>query len=328
METALYDPERGYYNTHLKSIPDYVTAPNFGPYLGRCVARQIAQAWNSAPAAMIPKVFTLVEVGCGGQPHLTRAVLEAWEVEQPKLFEKTQMILVDRSPTRLGEAVASLSSIFPGKVFGSPDISQIPQITGVIVSNELLDAFPVRLIRKTLLDTVEEAYVEADAHDIRQCQWRPCADPVLVSCGLGLPTREAPYAFNPGALRYLEAAVNRLEHGLVMTIDYGDTQPAVMVRSPVKAFASGQIRWPDFNAAGSEDITSPVDFTLLMDWGSRLGLETIYYDTLGKFLIQNGIADFLKEPHTKKDVAGNLNIKTLIHPYGFGEDFKVLLQGK
>lgn len=328
MEFALYDRKQGYYNTHLQSIPDYVTAPNFGPYLGCGIARQLAKAWSLAPHLISPKVFTFVEAGCGSQAYLTRSVLSTWQAEEPHLFSKVQVILVDRSASRLAQAVSSLSPLYPGKVFGCPDIAQIPKMWGAVVSNELLDAFPVRPIRKSDGDCVEEAFVEKDGKGRFHFSWRPCQDPVVISFGLELPLEDVCYAFNGEALRYLEIVSDRLEHGLVMTIDYGDTRPTLFARSPVKAFSQGEVKVPNLNNPGFEDITSPVDFTLMMDWGSRVGLDTLYYETLGGFLIQSGVADFLQEPNTREAIEENMRLKTLIHPHGFGEDFKVLLQGK
>lgn len=328
MEFALYDGAQGYYSNRINSIPDYVTAPNFGPYLGAAVARSLAQAWNLLPVAITPKVFTLVEVGCGGMPSLTHSILDCWKKEQPELFAKTQVILSDRSAVRLANAVSSLSVHYPGKVFGCPDISQLPRISGAVVSNELLDAFPVHLIRKTAADSIEEAWVETDSSGKTQCRWRPCVDPIRISAGLELPSDAPSYSFNAEALRYLETVNSRLEHGLIVTIDFGDMRPLIFDRAPVKAFEAKQLKHPDFNRAGQQDITSPVDFSLLMEWGSRLGLETIQYETLGEFLIHNGVNEFWREPVNREAIESNLKLKTLIHPQGFGDDFKVLIQGK
>lgn len=326
MEFALYDKEKGYYANRLHSIPDYVTAPNFGPYLGRAVARELAKAWDLLPSLITPKVFTLVEVGCGGQPNLTRSILDAWRKEQPGLFAKTQVILVDRSAARLDRAVSTLSALFPGQVFGCPDVSQIPVISGAIISNELVDAFPVHLIRRSSSEHVEEAWVEHTPEGARW-RWSRSEDPIMISFGLEIP-QDTIYAFNREALRFLETVHSRLEHGLVMTIDFGDLRPAVFERSAIKAYANRQLLEPDLSAAGKQDLTSPVDFSLLMDWGSRLGLETIQYETLGEFLIHNGAGDFWRQPDSREAIESNLQLKALIHPQGFGDDFKVLLQGK
>ena len=334
MESALYDKERGYYTTRLDSIPDYVTAPNFGPYLGQTIARELGRAWHLLPVHAQPKVFSLVEVGCGSQASLTRSILETLQTSEPGLYSKLQAILVDRSVPRLSQALDKLSRAFPNRVFGCPDMAQIPKVWGAVISNELLDAFPVRLLRRTSSDTVEEGHVETKGlrEGLKETPnpvlgWKKCGDPVRISWGLDLPIGKV-YALNLEALKYLEILANRLEHGLILTIDFGDLRPAIFERSPVKAFSKGQVKTPNFAQPGSEDVTSSVDFSMLIDWGSRLGLDTLQYETLGSFLMRNGIGDMLVGPDNRTNIEKNLKIKALIHPYGFGEDFKVLIQGK
>jgi len=326
MEFALYDQGEGYYSTHAQSIPDYVTAVNFGPYLGWAVARELAHLWMNLPSYIAPKVFTVVEVGCGSQAAIANGCLEIFQRDYPDLFAKTQVILVDRSIQRLHLATQKLTRLFPGKVFSCPDINQIPIIWGAIVSNELFDAMPVTVIRRSEGERLEQAFVEGTATQ-KQLIWRSSEDPVLLSHSLELPVGVA-YALNLDALKTLETMSAKLEHGFALSIDYGDTRPQVFNRSPVKAYSQGLLKYPDWNNPGKEDITSPVDFSLLMDWGSRLGLEVVGYDSLSSFLIRNGALDMLSEPKDKTSIENNLRVKSLIHPIGFGEDFKVLLQGK
>jgi SAM-dependent MidA family methyltransferase len=168
----------------------------------------------------------LVEAGCGAQPQLSASVLDTWKQESPGLLDSVQVILVERSAARLERAVETLRPVLPGKIYGCPDIGQVPKVTGAVVSNELLDAFPVRLLRRTDQDLIEEACVEAAADGRRRWEWKICADPVLTSFGLELP-QGAAYAYNEEALRFLEAAAGSLEHGLICTIDYGDCRPQI-----------------------------------------------------------------------------------------------------
>ncbi|MBI2070109.1 MAG: SAM-dependent methyltransferase [Elusimicrobia bacterium] len=323
MEHALYDKNSGYYSRRLSSLPDYVTAPNFGPYLGQGLARELMREWPDLLNDWRGPL-TLVEAGCGSEAQLSRAIIETLRVEDPVLYERLQVILVDRSVARLSAAFERLSRLFPGKVFACPDINQIAKMHGAVVSNELIDAFPVWLIRRRQAERVEEGHVSGDPERL---SWRNCEDPVRVSFGLDLPNN-VPYALNMDALRYLESAWNVMEGGFLITIDFGDCRPDVFQRVPVKAFADKRVKYPDFGRPGSEDLTSPVDFSLLLEWGHRLGFESTSYETLGSFLIRNGIGAGVKAGMDRGAVEDNLKIKSLIHPYGFGEDFKVLLQSK
>lgn len=327
MESALYDKEKGYYSTHLETIPDYVTALNFGPYLGWAVGRELARLWQMLPANIAPKIFTLVDVGCGAEAGLVRAVLEIFQKEFPDVFVKTQAILVDRSLARLCHAAQALERLFPGKIFSCPDITQIPSCWGAIISNELFDALPVELIRRGDHDCVERACVRSNQLCAVELSWQETQDPVLISYALDLPVG-VPYALNLEALKILKTFAAKLEHGFVLTIDYGELRPRIFSRNPIKAFKQRTVKAPDLDLAGSEDITSPVDFSLLADRAAGFGLEALSCENLMNFLLRNGIGDFYSEPRDSLAVQNNLRLKTLIHPVGFGEDFKVLLQGK
>ncbi|MBI4369561.1 MAG: SAM-dependent methyltransferase [Elusimicrobia bacterium] len=327
MEGALYDERAGYYTRNPKIRPDYVTAPNFGPYLGLAVAQELARAWELLPREQQPKVFTLVEAGCGPQATMMEHMLRGLQERKPDLFDRMQAILVDRSLPRLNAAAERLMSLFPDKIFACPDISQIPRIWGAVVSNELADAMPVRLIRRLSQELVEEGAIAPGAGGTAALTWAPCDHPVVVSYGLELPVNTV-YALNLDMLEFFKAAKDRLEHGFVITIDYGDERPTVFQRSPLKAYRRGALWAPSFSKPGSQDLTSPVDFSLLLDIGNRLGFEALHYETLGSFLIRNGIAGRVSSGASRTSIESNLQIKSLIHPYGFGEDFKVLIQGK
>ncbi|MBI4667827.1 MAG: SAM-dependent methyltransferase [Elusimicrobia bacterium] len=327
MDFSLYNPQQGYYANRLEAIPDYVTAPNFGPYLGQALAREMSRMWNLLPPSAKPPAVTLIEAGCGSEAFLTRSILKTLIALEPRLFSSLQVILVDRSVARLAKAQQDLSAVYPDKIFACPDIAQIPPAWGFVVSNELLDALAVRLIRRSSVEGVEIAHVEFKAGGEPEYIWKECHDPICVSYGLDLPFNKT-YALNLDAKAYLEILSSRLEHGFVMTADYGDIRPAVFNRLPVKAFSKGKLKTPDLKSPGSQDITSPVDFSLLIEWGEKLGFETLYYETLGGFLMRHGIGEMVGRPDTLGQAERNLQIKTLIHPYGFGEDFKVLIQGK
>src|SRR2546430_12451041 len=64
METALFDPEDGYYTTRasLGFEGDYVTSADLGPAFGRSLARGIADLWVVMGK---PPSWDLVEAGAG-----------------------------------------------------------------------------------------------------------------------------------------------------------------------------------------------------------------------------------------------------------------------
>src|SRR2546423_14239775 len=65
MESALFDPEDGYYTTRasLGFEGDYVTSVDLGPAFGRSLARAVADLWTLAGKS---SPWDLVEAGAGG----------------------------------------------------------------------------------------------------------------------------------------------------------------------------------------------------------------------------------------------------------------------
>src|SRR2546423_6322267 len=64
MESALFDPEDGYYTTRasLGFEGDYVTSVDLGPAFGRSLARAVADLWTLAGKS---SPWDLVEAGAG-----------------------------------------------------------------------------------------------------------------------------------------------------------------------------------------------------------------------------------------------------------------------
>src|SRR5438093_52995 len=81
METALFDPEDGYYTTRasLGFEGDYVTSVDLGPAFGRSLARAVADLWALVGK---PSPWDLVEAGAG-RGILMRDLLGALERERP-----------------------------------------------------------------------------------------------------------------------------------------------------------------------------------------------------------------------------------------------------
>ncbi|HOF89767.1 MAG TPA: SAM-dependent methyltransferase, partial [Armatimonadota bacterium] len=137
METALYHPVGGYYTAHVTLGPagDFVTAPEEHPAFGALLARQAAQCWA---ALGHPAPFTLVEVG-GGRGTLAADLLGYARRALPDFAAAVQYRLVDRSPRLLAQQRARLRP-FAGQVAWAEALPT--EITGLILSNELIDAFP------------------------------------------------------------------------------------------------------------------------------------------------------------------------------------------
>src|SRR5947199_6640649 len=96
MESALFDPEDGYYTTRvsLGFDGDYVTSVDLGPAFGRSLARAVADLWQLMGK---PASWDLVEAGAG-RGILMRDLLAALERERPEATRGARPAIVEVSP--------------------------------------------------------------------------------------------------------------------------------------------------------------------------------------------------------------------------------------
>ena len=73
-----------------------------------------------------------------------------------------------------------------------------------------------------------------------------------------------------------------------------------------------------------------MDFEALIGEGEKRGLALESYESLSKFLIEGGMISWMEAASGDDSAAyrERAKLKTLIHPEGMGEVFKVLIQSK
>jgi SAM-dependent MidA family methyltransferase len=379
MESALYDPELGYYNTpRLKIGPagDYYTSSNVHAAFGASLACQFAGLLDQFESAggpgvadsdrSAPGVLTIVEVG-PGTGQLAHDILTALDVEHPELYSRIKYVMVERSAAMERRQREKLSA-YSGKIewagtkeYGNPGLRDI---TGIVFSNELVDAFPVHVVRKTP-EGMEELYVtlydrsrrDSENPSPSQQTW-PGSDSVsssfssssgefwfswgTLSCQriqeyidrMGVPLSQGQVIeVNLDAIDWLLAVSGVLNRGWLITIDYGDVAGHLYgpdrPRGTLRAFNEHTLAASVLDRVGEQDITSSVDFTALMEYGRDAGLETVSYERQSAFLLRMGLIDRIArvEAHLS-DLKDRLAIKNLFVPGGASDNFRVLIQSK
>jgi SAM-dependent MidA family methyltransferase len=208
-------------------------------------------------------------------------------------------------------------------------------VTGCFLSNELLDAFPVRLVQ---MDSVfEEVFVGEHRNEFVEIG-RPCSVEVeryLAAYAPGLPS-----AFRAGDRTevnlqiwpWIESVSAKLAEGFVLTIDYGYPAPdyycAERNRGTLLCYSGHRISEDPYQNVGEQDITAHVNFTSLKRWGEDVGLRTIGFCPQGPYLIALGLDEVLPELEPESDSFASARIRNLILPEGMGESHKVLMQYK
>src|SRR3990172_5835622 len=160
MEAALYHPRHGYYSTSAGAASrggDFVTSPEVHPIFGTLVAKTLLELWEGMGR---PPRFEVVEQG-GGSGLLTRDILR-WVGERERAFASAlRYTLVERSAAMRAAQERALRELeLPADAVSWAD--ELPAaIDGVVVSNELVDAFPVHRVVRAGAE-LREVYVKVD----------------------------------------------------------------------------------------------------------------------------------------------------------------------
>jgi SAM-dependent MidA family methyltransferase len=324
MESALYDPERGFYSTRTKTA-DFYTAPELHPAFGAVVADRLAALLRRVKAARPGEGLTLVEAGCG-DGTLASAVARRLREKHADVAEGLRFVLVERSRRDLTDAVRRLTA-FGLPVDACTSVERLPTFTGALYSNELFDALPAHLLQKNA-GIMREVYVDSDGKQILGEFSTP--ELVLRAAEIASALAEGErHAVCLAAPRWLLEAAARLNTGFLLTLDYGKRFTAETPNAP-RAYRAHRIVSELTAAPGAQDLTVPADFAALIAAGDAAGVVLDSYQSLSRFLLEGGVETFL-EAAAGDDASSykeRAQLKTLLHPEGMGEAFKALIQSK
>ena len=151
MEMALYHPKLGYYMAPQDKIGkngDFYTSSSLGPVFGAMIGRQLEEMWHLTGENQ----FTVVEYGAG-TGILCHDILDYLK-NIPQLYDQLRYAIIEKSPAMREREKAYLQE----KVSWYNSIQDLPDITGCILSNELIDNFPVHQV--VMMDELMEVFVD------------------------------------------------------------------------------------------------------------------------------------------------------------------------
>jgi SAM-dependent MidA family methyltransferase len=334
MESALYDPEFGYYNLEacIGAGGDYWTSPEVHAIFAQTIARQLAQV---AGAIAPTRPFTVIEMGAG-KGTFAEHILKTFQREQPALLKRLEYVIIERSA---GMAQRQHDHLGPFRQAGMsirwlPDLAALSSgsVTGAIFSNELVDAFPVhRVVQRPL--GLREIFVGWSASQgFTEIEAPPVA-PALQQyfSRLGIRLEEGQRAeVNLEALRWMRQVAACLRRGIVLTIDYGHT--AADLYAPLRkagtllCYYRQTVSDSPYIRIGQQDMTAHVNFTSLALTGQESGLAVTGFTNQLHFLMGLGIEAAFEAVDPESNEAAFM--RRLLQPGGMGSTFKVLVQHK
>jgi SAM-dependent MidA family methyltransferase len=329
MNLALYHPGYGYYTSGKEKIGkkgDYYTSSDVHSVFGGLIARQLEQMWRLLGSNR----FTVVEIGAG-KGWLCHDILNYIRNEYPEFFEKIDYKIVEISQNLIERQSNTLKG-FEAKVswgsFSEDGFSFNP-IKGCFLSNEFVDSLPVHQVIVEN-NSLREIYVTIK-DDLFCEKIDELSSPKLRDYFGNSKTdlKEGQRAeVNLKALDWVKNISCHLNRGFVITIDYGhlaeDLYSEERYRGTLMCYYEHTTNENPYERIGNQDITSHVNFSSIMEEGTKTGLNTTGFVRQSNFLIALGILNKMNE--AQGDISKLLTMKNLFLPGGMGDVFKVLIQ--
>jgi SAM-dependent MidA family methyltransferase len=298
------------------------------------IAAQLDEMWRLLRDAGAER-FEVVEAGAGNG-RLSRDILDAAAAHHEDLHRHMRLTLVERSDAARAAAADWFHAEAATATMASVT-SELPppaSVTGVILANELLDAFPVHSVTMTP-SGLREIFVHERDGRLYECDG-PLSDAAIQETLARLPVAlpmGARYEVGLEAERWIACAASSLERGFLLLFDYG--HDAEQLLSPahaggtLMAYRSHTARAEEFlRDPGTRDLTAHVNLTALRQAAERAGLTTLGRVDQTYFLTGLGIAERLDDGQSRSAVARRLAAKSLLMPGGLGSTMKVMGFGR
>ncbi|MCI4347402.1 MAG: SAM-dependent methyltransferase [Thermoplasmata archaeon] len=326
VEIALYDPGRGFYDraaTRLGRAGDFYTAAHVHGLFGATLAAHFREIWKSAGS---PARFHLVEVGAGD--GTLAADLRAALVRTVPESSDWEFLVVERSAALRGVVEAKLGPAGSGYLHWRfvPSLAAAGPVRGIVLANELLDAYPFRQFKK-IPEGWAELGVTVPAKGALTNAMRRSGQVVFPP---DLPTD----ALDGAVLEVsttMEAWIRELSDHLVagraVLIDFGDQEDALLRRgrSGTLEAIRGHRPVDPLSRPGTADLSAWVNFTRVRRTAQRAGFHESFYGSLSEALVRWGIDDVRArlEPGTDSVDAVKLHLAMKSFLFGF-DSFRVL----
>ncbi len=337
MNTVLYDETYGYYMKETQKIGkagDFITSSNISNVFGMLFSKVFHKLCQKEDLPLI-----LCEIG-GGNGRFAKAILDEWEKLDPTSFKKLTYIMIEKSPyhVQLQKEILPLGTKVKQFETIEDVMGQYPEFQGIIFSNELFDAFPVRVIEMKA-GALREVKVTLNEDDKLMEKFFDLEEEKILMYlkEQGLQLKEGQRFEIPlGMIEYIEKIASLINRGLLFTIDYGYTNKEWMLpphqKGSLRGFYRHTLVKDPLQNPGEMDLTTHISFDALEYYGRKNGLELVTKLRQDHFLLEAGILDYLQEhqdpnPFSEKSKQ-NRAIRSLIMSGGMSSAFHVMVQQK
>ena len=341
MELALYAPGHGFYEREKRGPGregDFYTSVSVGPLFGELLAWRMASWLKPLLQAGQDGRWPVMIVEAGAHDgRLAADILQWFKLNQPAMLGLIRYAIIEPSENRRHWQQKRLQE-FEGRVQWIESPAKLPQLRGVIFSNELLDAFPVHRLG---WDAGRKEWFEWGVGWNEHAVWRRMEPALDLKSSLAWPRWPAevlgvlPDGFSleisPSAADWWAAVAGCLRQGRLMTMDYGFYWEELMrperAGGTLRAYFHHAISSDILAYPGFQDLTAHVNFSVLQEVGEKAGLKTEGLVSQESFLM--GIIAEIEagcgggEYWTSER---RRQLQTLVHPVHLGRSFRVLIQ--
>ncbi|MCH1624921.1 class I SAM-dependent methyltransferase [Ferdinandcohnia quinoae] len=337
MNIVLYNPQKGYYMSEKEKIGtrgDFLTSSNISNVFGTLFASIFMKLINEEG---IPPY--ICEIG-GGNGRFANAVLEQLKEISQDAYDKVTYLIIETSPYHrslqqeilpIGKKVLQYSSLAEAKV-------DYPGFSGIIFSNELFDAFPVRVVEKVDDDLFEVKITTNEENQLIETFSPLIAEEIssyIKEYDVQL-TNGQRYEIPLAMLQYIDEMNHFLKSGVIFTVDYGyikeEWEEPAHRRGSLRGYYQHQLIDNPLLNPGKMDLTTHIHFGSLVQYGEKRGLVFVNKMRQDEFLLKAGILTYLQDhfdtnpfSETSKQ---NRAIRSMIMDGGMSSAFHVVIQQK
>ena len=256
--------------------------PSLRGVIGFSAHRDVEAPWRSVS-------FTIVEEGAeDGQ--LALDILSAITEESSEAAACIRYTILEPIPEKQRQQRARLEPAFLEKVTWLSGLTDLENVTGVFISNELVDAMPVHIVLYRN-GRWSELRVDISGQDFCFVPAKIEA-PELVQATDKIPAPVAsPYRteVNLAATRWIQAVSTRLERGFVLIVDYGfprdEYYKPERTEGTLSCYSRHRRSYNPLERPGEIDITAHVDFTSLAEAAEKASLRVAGYVDQHHFMV-------------------------------------------
>ena len=330
MHIVLNDPIHGYYGSGKANIGkngDFVTSPSlsndFASMLGSQIEDWLIQIQKKLNSQ---KKMTVLEFG-SGNGCLLAGIIEYLSIKESKVLKNISFKIVELNKGMIEKQKKNLDKFLKEKV----DISWInfddidsDSINGIVIANEVLDAFAVERIQYKNGVIYQQG---VELNKINQTlnfknmqlpeKLNKFIDEMRKELGILIPPKNAPEEWttelNINNLNWLDNISKKIDNGILLIIDYAlDAKryySAQRNEGTILAYKNQRVLNELLVNPGDYDLTCHICSDILIYQANSVGLETIGLTKQGEALLLLGLAKRLFD--IQKNLKNNLSLALL-----------------